>query len=58
MNFKAPNPDIPPTASDPRFLSGYIFPFHYKHPVTGRETSEKVKNSRLKNRKTGKAKAK
>jgi hypothetical protein len=47
MNFKAPGPDIKPTASDPRFKSGYIFPFHYNHPVTGKATSEKAKNARL-----------
>jgi hypothetical protein len=47
MNFKAPAPDIKPTASDPRFKSGYIFPFHYNHPVTGKATSEKAKNARL-----------
>jgi hypothetical protein len=47
MDFKAPDPDIPPTADDPRFLSGYIFPFHYSHPVTGKPTSEEFKNSRL-----------
>jgi len=46
-NFKAPGPDILPNAADPRFLSGYIFPFHYKHPVTGKATSEKAKNARL-----------
>lgn len=47
MNFKAPDPDIPPEASDPRFMSGYIFPFHYDHPVTGKATSDKAKNTRL-----------
>jgi hypothetical protein len=57
MNFKAPGPDIPANTADPRFLSGYIFPFHYKHPVTGKETSETAKNSKLKSVKTGKPKA-
>ena len=47
MNFKGPDPDIPPRADDPRFLSGYIFPFHYAHPVTGKKTSEEVRNSAL-----------
>jgi hypothetical protein len=36
--------DIPRTFS-PRYPSGYISPFHYKHPVTGKETSEGVRNS-------------
>jgi len=48
MDFKGPEPDIPPTPDDPRFVSGYIFPFHYNHPVTGKATSENEKNSRLK----------
>jgi hypothetical protein len=34
--FRDPEPDIPFTKSDPRYVSGYIFPFHYKHPVTGK----------------------
>ncbi|MBN1161179.1 MAG: nuclear transport factor 2 family protein [Dehalococcoidales bacterium] len=46
-NFKGPEPDIKPIVNDPRFVSGYIFPFHYKHPVTGKPTSEKAKNARL-----------
>jgi hypothetical protein len=32
---------------DPRFPSGYIFPFHYKHPITGRKTSEDDINASL-----------
>jgi hypothetical protein len=40
-------PDIPLT-SDQRWVSGHINPFHYKHPVTGKETSEGVRNARLK----------
>lgn len=46
LNFPAPNPDIPPFADDPRFTSGYIFPFHYNHPVTGKPSSEKSRNLR------------
>jgi hypothetical protein len=46
-NFKGPIADIPPEDFDPRFVSGYIFPFHYNHPVTGKATSEKAKNARL-----------
>ena len=39
--------DIPCTVSS-RYPSGYIFPLHYKHPVTGKETSEKKRNSSIK----------
>jgi hypothetical protein len=46
-NFKAPGADVPAMKGDPRFVSGYIFPFHYNHPVTGKPTSEKAKNARL-----------
>jgi hypothetical protein len=46
-NFKGPEADIKPIANDPRFVSGYIFPFHYNHPVTGKLTSEGKKNARL-----------
>jgi len=55
-NFKAPGADIPPAAFDPRFVSGYIFPFHYNHPVTGKPTFEKAKNTRLLSNKKAKAK--
>jgi len=43
-----PEPNIPVDKNDLRYVSGYIFPFHYKHPVTGKETSEAVRNARLK----------
>ncbi len=46
-NFKGPEADIPPVKGDPRFVSGYIFPFHYNHPVTNKPTSEKAKNAKL-----------
>ena len=42
-----PEPDVPPTSFDPRFPSGYIFPFHYKHPITGEKTSEEQLNTSL-----------
>jgi hypothetical protein len=29
------------------YPSGYIFPFHFKHPVTGKETSEREHNATL-----------
>ena len=43
-----PVPDIPVDPDDLRYVSGYIFPFHFKHPVTGKETTEAVRNARLK----------
>jgi hypothetical protein len=33
---------------DPRYPSGYIVPFHFKHPVTGKKTSEAKRNAALK----------
>lgn len=45
--FKAPGADEPFIQGDPRFVSGYIFPFHYNHPVTGKPTSEGKKNTTL-----------
>jgi hypothetical protein len=45
--FRGPAPDIPIDREDLRYVSGYIFPFHYKHPVTGKPTSENEKNARL-----------
>ena len=45
--FRGSPPDIPIDRKDGRYLSGYIFPFHYKHPVTGKETSEAEKNERI-----------
>jgi hypothetical protein len=45
--FHGPRPDVPIDLNDGRYLSGYILPFHYKHPVTGKETSEGEKNNRL-----------
>ena len=56
--FKGPKPDIAMLDFDPRFVSGYIFPFHYNHPVTGKPTSENAKNARLLKGKKVKAKSK
>ena len=50
--FRGPRPDIDIDRNDQRYLSGYIFPFHYKHPVTGKETSEGEKNARLREQKS------
>jgi hypothetical protein len=43
-----PEPDIPPTGFNPKYPSGYIFPFHYKHPVTGKKTTEDQLNKSVK----------
>ena len=49
-NFKPKesDPDVVTGGNSPRYPSGYIFPFHYKHPVTGKKTSEEDLNSKLK----------
>jgi hypothetical protein len=47
MNW--PEPDIPPTGFNPVYPSGFIFPFHYTHPVTGKKTSEAELNQSVKN---------
>jgi hypothetical protein len=41
-------PDIPMDKNDLRYVTGYIFPFHFTHPVTGRPSSEAKLNARLK----------
>jgi hypothetical protein len=46
-NLSLPEADIPRTFSI-RYPSGHICPFHYKHPVTGKETSEGIRNSNIK----------
>jgi len=43
-----PEPDLPIDKNDLRYVSGYILPYHFKHPVTGKETSETKRNARLK----------
>ena len=45
--FKGPKPDIDIDRNDGRYLTGYIFPFHYNHPVTGRPSSEDERNRKL-----------
>ena len=42
-----PDPEIPLDEKDLRYVSGYIFPFHYPHPVTGKKTSEAERNSKI-----------
>jgi hypothetical protein len=41
-------PDIPMDKDDLRYVTGYILPFHFVHPVTGKPTSEASRNARLK----------
>jgi SnoaL-like domain len=41
-----PNPDRP-RKLDTLYPSGYITPFHYRHPVTGKKTSEARHNTSL-----------
>jgi hypothetical protein len=50
--FHGPKPDIDIDPGDLRYVSGSIFPFHYKHPVTGKETSEAERNANLIKQKT------
>ncbi|MEJ2108933.1 MAG: nuclear transport factor 2 family protein [Acidobacteriota bacterium] len=40
-------PDIPMDRNDLRYVTGYILPFHFTHPVTGKPTSEAMRNTRL-----------
>ncbi len=41
-------PDVPMDSEDLRYVTGYILPFHFTHPVTGEQTSEATRNKRLK----------
>jgi hypothetical protein len=41
-------PDIPMDKNDLRYVTGYVFPYHFKHPVTGKPSSEAARNARLK----------
>ncbi|MBN1191416.1 MAG: nuclear transport factor 2 family protein [Dehalococcoidales bacterium] len=43
---KSAQPDKP-REMDTRYPSGYIVPFHYKHPVTGKKTTEEKHNKSL-----------
>ncbi len=51
--WRGPTPDVPINREDMRYISGYIFPFHYNHPVTGKPTSENERNGRLREGKKG-----
>jgi hypothetical protein len=41
--------DLPSKNIPYSYPSGYILPFHYNHPVTGKKTSERERNKRVKN---------
>ncbi len=41
-------PDQPMDKSDLRYVTGYILPYHFVHPVTGKPSSESTRNARLK----------
>jgi hypothetical protein len=45
--FQMSKPDLVVQGSRTTYPSGYIYPFHYKHPVTGKKTSEDEINSKL-----------
>lgn len=44
--------DNPESYDKWQYPSGYILPFHFKHPVTGKETSDKARNAALDKAKT------
>ncbi len=41
-------PDIAMDKNDLRYVTGYILPYHFKHPVTGKPSTESKRNARLK----------
>lgn len=43
-----------PLDSDAKYPSGYIVPFHFKHPVTGKKTGEAKHNAAVKGKQTKK----
>jgi hypothetical protein len=49
--FDDPEPQILLDPNDPRYMNGYILPFHYRHPVTGKVTSESTLNAALASKK-------
>jgi hypothetical protein len=46
--FIGPTPDIPDNRFELQYPSGYIFSFHYKHPITGKSSSEEQRNKLVK----------
>jgi hypothetical protein len=47
-DIKHPVPDIPGKGTRTVYPAGYIFPFHYPHPVTAKKTSENERNKLIK----------
>jgi hypothetical protein len=52
--LQGPKPDVPDTRFELQYPSGHIFPFHFKHPVTGNKTTEGQRNALMKRAKNGK----
>jgi hypothetical protein len=48
--LEGPQPDSPDESLDLEHPYAYILPFHYKHPITGEETSEAERNARVEKR--------
>ena len=46
--LSGPKPDIPDTRFELQYPSGHIFPFHFKHPVTGEDSTENERNATVK----------
>ena len=42
--FTIPEPDYPPEGPNYNYPSGYVFPFHFKHPVTGEQGGDEKRN--------------
>ena len=47
IKFQGSGPDVAINGKSTSYPSGYIFPFHYKHPVTGKKTSEDEINIKM-----------
>ena len=47
IKFQGSGPDVVISGKSTSYPSGYIFPFHYKHPVTGKKTSEDEINTKM-----------
>jgi hypothetical protein len=45
---EAMKPDVPMDPKDLRYVTGYILPYHFTHPVTGKPTGEAARNELLK----------
>ena len=47
-DMRFPPPDVPIDKSDLRYVTGFILPHHFPHPVTGKPSTEPKHNARLK----------